>query len=226
MYTIEDLFDEINELHSTEPFTDPSEIDALERKCDFPLPSDLKTFYRKYMTVELFDSPDGATYRFVPVSDIHPTRIDIYGKDTDEWGPSTWLTICDVLDGNYIALDIASESGDQYNYIDCFHETFAEPGESKIIAKSFTELLHSAIKGGGDKLFWGYEGFTGYGDGMPLTAQNAATRIEIPEAPKKGWLVKFTFKGRTHHEFVSDRDYGGKEESFNAIERYIEEVTK
>jgi len=227
MHTIQDLFDEIEQHHSFEPCADPSEIEALETRLACPLPGDLKSFYGRYKSVSLFVDPlGGPTYRFVPPSEIHPTRIDVYGEDTDEWGPSTWLTVCDVLDGNYIALDITSGSGDQYNYIDCFHETFAEPGQSMIIAKSFTALVRSALEGGGDRLFWGLEGLLSFGDGMPLTARNAAIRIENPEAQEKGWLVRFTYQGTSHREFFADRLYGGKEKSLGAVERYIEEATK
>ena len=227
MHAIEDLFDEIERQHSFELCTDPSEVEILETSLGYPLPSDLKSFHGRYKTVSLFVDPiGGPTYRFVPASEIHPTRIDVHGQDTDEWGPSTWLTICDVLDANYIALDITSGSGDQYNYIDCFHETFAEPGHSLIIARSFAGLVRSALEGGGDRLFWGQEGFVPYGDGMPLTARNAAIRIDNPEAQEEGWLVRFTHQGRSHREFFADRQYGGKDKSFQAIELYIEEATK
>jgi hypothetical protein len=51
-------------------------------------------------------------------------------------------------DGNYIAVDIASQDGEHCNYIDCFHETFAMPGQSTIVAGSFAELLDRALRGG------------------------------------------------------------------------------
>jgi cell wall assembly regulator SMI1 len=226
MHTIQDLFNEIEEQHSYEACTDPSEIEALEVKYGYPLPADLIAFYRRYKTVRMFDSPFGPLYRFVPISEMHPTRRDIYGEDTDEWGPRTWITICDVLDGNYIAIDIASGSGNQYNYIDCFHETFAEPGESQIIAKSFTELVNSAMRGGGERLFWGIEGFVAHGDGMPFTAQNAAIRIGGPKVKDTGWLMRFRHKDKNHREFFSDRKHGGKQKSFYAVGRYIEEATR
>jgi hypothetical protein len=158
-------------------------------------------------------------YRFVPVTEMHPTRIDIYGEDDDEWGPSNWISIVDVLDGNYIAIDVASKSGDEYNYIDCFHETFAIPGECKIVAKSFTELLAAALQGG-DNLFYLQKGFKGYGDGMPLTAENASARID---ATLKGWQVTFSLPNAGYSEFFADKDYGGKEKSFEAVKRFIEE---
>jgi cell wall assembly regulator SMI1 len=154
MTALEQIFTDIDVNHYHEPCTDPAAIEALEKRHDHQLPDDLKAFYRRYRTVKLFDGEYGATYRFVPVDEIHPTRIDIYGENTDEWGPSTWLTICDILDGNYIAIDIDSKEGKEYNYIDCFHETFAEPGECKIVAKSFTELLERALNGGGNSAYY------------------------------------------------------------------------
>jgi cell wall assembly regulator SMI1 len=227
MPTLEQIFAEIDARHYHEPCTDPSAIEALEDLQGHRLPDDLKAFYRRYKTVRLFDGEYGATYRFVPVSEIHPTRIDIYGEDTDEWWrPRTWLTICDVLDGNYIAIDIASKHKRDYNYINCFHETFGRPGESKIIARSFTELLERALRGGGNSVYYLQEGFIGYGDGRPLTPENAAIRIDNPGAPRKGWLVGFTFKGTPHHELFADDDYGGREQAFEAVRRYIEETSK
>lgn len=81
------------------------------------------------------------TYRFVPIREIYPTRIDIDGKKTDESGRHDRLTICDVLDGNYIAIDLASKSGDEFNFIDCFHETFLQPGECRIYCEVFCRVV-------------------------------------------------------------------------------------
>ena len=226
MVPLEQIFTEIDAHHYHELCNDPTAIEAIEKHHGRKLPDDLKTFYWRYKTVKLFDSEYGATYRFVPVGEIHPTRIDIFGEDTDEWGPSTWLTICDVLDGNYIAIDIDSKEDKEYNYIDCFHETFAEPGECKVVAKSFTELLRRALSGVGNIAYYLQNDFAGYGDARPLTPENAAIRIGNPEARRKGWLVKFTFKGIPHHKLFADDDYGGKEQSFEAVRRYIEETIK
>ena len=226
MTDLKDLFSEIDRLHSWEACTRPSAIADLEKRLGYPFPDDIKTFYQRYDTVKLFVGEHGDTlYRFVPVEEIHPTRIDVFGEDTDEWGPSTWLTVCDVQDGNYVAIDVASKDGEYYNYIDCFHETFAIPGQSRVVARSFTELLDRALRGG-DNQYWLQEGFIGYGDGRPLTPENAATRIGNPEAPEKGWHVEFTFKDTWHRKFFSDNEYGGKEKAFEAVKRYIEEHGK
>jgi cell wall assembly regulator SMI1 len=222
MTSLEGLFNEINTRLTSEPCLDAGEIDRFDERNGYRLPSDLKSFYRKYKSVKLFDGKYGPTYRFVPIIEIHRTRIDIYGEDSDEWGPRAWLTICDVADGNYIAIDLMSKNNDQFNFIDCFHETFAQPGECQIVAKSFTELLDQALHGG-KELFFLQKGFVGYGDGMPLTAENASIRIENPEAPRKGWLVKFSTAHTSFNEFFADKEYGGKEKSFEAVKRFIEE---
>ena len=166
----ESLFRTIEKLHLSGPCDDQHEIDRFEESLDYLLPSDLKEFYRKYKTVTLFTDNQSYLYRFVPISEMHPTRIDIFGVDSDEFAPSTWITICDVMEGNFIAVDIAPRDGDEFNYIDCFHETCGIPGENKIIAKSFTELLQSALHSG-DNLFYLKSNFTGYGDALADTQE-------------------------------------------------------
>ena len=115
MNSLEDLFFEIESFHSSEPCADVGEIDRFDEQNELHLPPDLKSFYQKYKSASLFDNIGGPAYRFVPITEIHRTRIDIYGEDTDEWGPNTWLTICDVQDGNYIAMDISSGNKDEFN---------------------------------------------------------------------------------------------------------------
>jgi cell wall assembly regulator SMI1 len=221
MSTLEELFAEIESLHVFEPCLDETGIDRFETQYGYKLPADLKKFYKKYDTVRLFDDEYGGLYHFVPVSEIHPTYKDIYGEDFDEQRPSAWFTICDIQDGNYIAIDLESENDNEFNYIDCFHETFAQPGECKVIAKSFTELLSRALRSK-DRLYYFEEDFIGYGDGLPLTAENAAVRIENREAPTKGWLVKFSVGANSYCEFFADNDYGGKEKSFVEVRHYVE----
>lgn len=225
MAELKELFEEIDQNHSAEPCADEYEIDRLENGLEYELPEDLKAFYRRYSTVWLFNTDcDGATYRFVPISQIHPTRIDILGSNHENWGPVSWLTVCDVQDGNYVAVDLESKRGDVCNYIDCFHETFAVPGECEIVARSFTELLERALHSGGDQLYYlQSSGFRGYGDGRELTAANATMRIESPEAQSNGWLMQFTLNHVPHSRFFGDVEYGGKQEAFEAVTKYIEE---
>jgi hypothetical protein len=223
--SIEELFPEIenNKSHSYQSTTNPSEIDNYIKENRYLLPEDLLSFYRRYSWVRLYNNKYGdSIYKFGPIKMLHPTRIDILGKDTDENGPIEWITICDVMDGNYICIDLSSKNVNEWNYIDCFHETFAQPGECKIIAKTFTELVEQALHGGGD-LFYLKEDFKGYGDGRPLTAENAAIRCEHPDPSKKGWIARFTIneKHKVFDKFFRDDDYGSKEGSFEAIKIFI-----
>jgi cell wall assembly regulator SMI1 len=226
---LEAFFDEIDKLPiGVEPCDDPESIDRLEEECGYRLPEDLKAFYRRYRSVTICDSEEELSRgccncRFVPVSKMHRTRIDIYGEDIDYYGPSTWITVCNINDGNYIALDLASGEGNERNYILCDHEVFAEPGESPVIARCFTELLKRVLHG---PSFWIGSGFMTYGDALPLTPETASRRIENPEAPRKGWLVKFAHKGRAYSELFADEDYGGKEQSFAAVREMVERAAK
>ncbi len=162
MNRLEILFAEIDKYHTPELVSSEPEFNQIEQLYNFHFPTDLKEFYRKYKSVRLFYSEGVYTYRFVPIGEIHPTWIDIFGKDTGEWASRTLLTICDVMDGNYIAIDTMPKIGNEYYFIDCFHETFGVSGKNEIIAKSFTELLEKALHGGSE-LYYLQKGFTGYG---------------------------------------------------------------
>jgi hypothetical protein len=157
------LFKQIENEHHFVIAQNSELIDLLEEKSGYSFPNDMKKFYHRYESVSLYDKKD-PLYKFVPVNDLHPTIIDIYGKDSLDLGPDHWWSICNVQDGNYISIDLKSLGDNSCNYIDAFHETFAEPGYSKIVAKSFTELLSRALASGNDQLFFLKEGFVGYGD--------------------------------------------------------------
>jgi hypothetical protein len=92
------------------------------------------------------------------------------------------------------------------------------------VARSFTELLERALHGRGDQLYFlNPTEFRGYGDGRELTAANATRRIETPGAPSKGWQMQYTINHVWHHHFVADDAYGGKQEAFEAVTKYIEQ---
>jgi hypothetical protein len=223
MIDLEGLFSEIERLHSWEACSSPSGIAALEKHLGYPIPDDMQAFYRRYGTVKLFVGEHGdAVYRFVPTLEIHRTRQDVYGIDTDEWGPSTWLTICDVRDGNYIAMDVASGDGNERNYIDAFHETFAVPGACKVIARTFAELLERALHGPETGLYFLQEDFVGYGDALEPTPETAIERIDLPDDTKSSWFVRFWHAGVPHRASFRDSDYGGREGAYMKAKDYLE----
>ena len=224
---LENLFAKIDELSKgVEPCSDSSSIDKAEEKLGYKLPDDLKTFYRRYRSLTFYETDehgvmDWFTCRFVPATEMHRTRIDIFGEESDEdyYGPPFWITICDLGDSNFIALDLQSGSSNERNYILCDHEVFGQPGDSPVIARTFTELLSRVMYG---PEFWFGTGFMNYGDALLLTPETASRRIENPEAPEKGWLVKFSHKGRAFSGFFADDDYGGKDKSFLKVKELVE----
>ncbi len=76
---LEDLFSEIEISHTFELTSNPSEIDEFEKHCGYELPEDLKTFYRRYKTVQLFPYRGGWQYRLVSIDEIHCVGFDILG---------------------------------------------------------------------------------------------------------------------------------------------------
>ena len=164
MVTLEELFARIDAEHTPMLSADPSAIDIVERTYQCCLPNDLKTFYRRYSSLDLFPSEFGPVYRFVNPTEIRPTWLDILGPNATDPGPNNWLTICDVLDSNYVAIEVFPYTCDLYKFIDCFHETFALPDESKVIARSFTELLERALSHGDGVPYYVLPDFKSYGD--------------------------------------------------------------
>jgi hypothetical protein len=82
--------------------------------------------------------------------------------------------------------------------------------------------LERALHGGRNHYYL-REDFIDYGDGRPLTAENAAIRVENPNSSKRGWIVRFTIreKKKVFDKYFRDDDYGGKNGSYEAIKRYI-----
>ena len=235
---LEDLFVEIEKAHVYELADNSSEIEEFEKQSGYKLPDDLKEFYHHYKTVRLFNDKGNWKYRFVPVSQIHITGLDIFGKYYENDGPKSWFTICDVMDGNYIAVDLLSEKDNQWNYIDCFHETYGIPGECAVIAKSFRDLLEHCLHGG-NLNFYLEKDFHNYGDALEVTSETAIQRVE-PARPKggclgkfiwqrknpnirAGWQVGFVKPSKGYYKFFADKEYGGKEKAFTAAKLYLEE---
>jgi len=246
-FTLKELFAQIEESHIFELADNQSEIDTFEKHCGYELPEDLKEFYKRYKTVQLFPYKGGWLYRFVRINEIHMTGLDIFGeeyeKDRSLSKDSTysWFTICDLMDGNYIGINLLAESNGQWKYIDCFHETYGSPGECEVIAKSFTELLGQCLQSG-ESLFYLEKDFQGYGDALEITPDTAIQRIEPVKSKwgwigefirqrkhpyiQAGWRVEFAQPNNSHREFFADRDYGGKEKSFDAAKQYLEKTKK
>lgn len=239
---LKNLFIEIEKNHSFEFSDNLLEIEEFEKKCGYKLPEDLKEFYKRYKTVSLFAYNGGWRYRFVEINEIHMAGLDIFGeayaqdKDFSIEVTYSWFSICDVMDGNYIGIDFLSEKNGQWNFIDCFHETYGIPGECTIIAKSFTELLEKCLQSN-NKLYYLEKGFQDYGDALEITPETAIRRID-PIKPRfgwlgeiirrirnphiqPGWLVQFVKQNESHLKFFEDKEFGSKEKSFEKAKSYV-----
>ena len=236
---MKELFAEIEKKHTFAYADNQSAIITFEKRYGYKLPQDLREFYSRYKYVKLFDHEWGAPYYFISIDEIRVTGYDIYGDTANPaeflW-PKSWFTICDVLDGNYIAVDLSSQKENEYNYIDCFHETYGTPGESSVIAKSFSELLEYSLKSEG-QYFYLNENFKNYGDALEITPDTAIYRIELTTSSQglfkkiqqrikhrdiqSGWRVDFAQDNTFYRDFFGDRDYGGKEKSFEAAKKVL-----
>jgi len=161
MSNLMDLIGEIKGSHFPNPPASGGQISAIEKKLGFELPGDLREFYSQCDGARLFKRED-APYWILPLDRLERTRVSITGEDDDQWGPPSWYSFCDVQDGNYLAIDIATLKEDKVQVIDCFHETFRDPGYNQVIALSFSEFLRDALKSGGEHYYLN-EAFKGYG---------------------------------------------------------------
>jgi hypothetical protein len=118
---------------------------AFERRTGYRLPEDLCGFFAEMDGADLFKG------RFVipGLSELVRVRIAIGGPglDSDEYCPSSWYAICDVEDGNFLAIDLAPPGFGRI--LDCFHETFAVSGYRNVVAITFNEFLNDALNSHG-----------------------------------------------------------------------------
>jgi hypothetical protein len=143
---------EISRAHFPNPPASPEQVAAFERSAGWRLDPELRAFYLHCDGADLFQKPD-SPYRLLPLSRIVRVRQAILGRDTDEAGPAAWYALCDVGDSDYVAVDTSRAENGLYPLLDCFHETFTEPGSCTRIASSFSEFLQRALSSGG-RLYW------------------------------------------------------------------------
>ena len=135
---------------------------------DITIPNDLEYFYKNYESLELFpNEPFGI--RITLPKDFIPTSKRLYPEDDVIWEEleddisNNWYLIAEAEEqSQYISIEL-SEFNNGYCY-DSFLDIHATPGESIIIAKSFTELLESLYKAKGKSWYWTEPNFESYGD--------------------------------------------------------------
>ena len=165
--TFADLLEQLNRSHLACP---PASETALAYGRSLGLPADLLAFYRSSNGAYLHESKGSGDFqvggrwwkwRVLPVEELRDIAA-IYG--IDETCPMAdtlrqWIALVDVLDSDYLAVDVAPERSGQI--IDCFHETIGWEGYHAIIAMSFTELLERLMESRDP--YWLEEGAVKYG---------------------------------------------------------------
>jgi len=146
------LLEELSRSHFPRKPASESLISKFEAKRGWRLDGDLRTFYLHCNGASLFRERF-APYRLLPLDELVRTRIAIYGRDEDAWGPSSWFVVCDMGDSNYVSIDAQTLEADRYPLFDCFHETFRNPGECSRVADSFAGFLKRALDSQGNT-YW------------------------------------------------------------------------
>lgn len=131
------------------------------------LPADVVRFYERAGGMVLRkDGRCGSRARIVTPQEFDRIDSTIVGEMFAAGPFKYWYAIVDVEDGNYLAIDIGHDHSGKC--LDCFHETFADPGYVKVVALSFTDLLMRIINHQDDSAFWLQDEFEALGEGFAL----------------------------------------------------------
>jgi cell wall assembly regulator SMI1 len=153
---LQSLIERVRRHHfPNEPAPIAAAIESFEAQHGVKMPNDMRTFYLACDGVRLFQTYD-TPYEFLPLRGLRRARVAIFDQDTDEYGPASIYAFCDVRDGNYVGIDLDPSSPNAFCALDCFHETFPEPAETKVVAKSFGEFLAACLESDATGLWWLY----------------------------------------------------------------------
>lgn len=162
--SIFELVQRIRREHEGAPPATEAELREAEARLGFPLAPELREFYLTCNGATLFfyDDPRHGRltwgYRVLPLAEIVRVRLVIFGEDYDEGHPDNWYAICDVMDGNYVAIDVNPASGDVRCFRDCYGEHTPDESECRVVAWSLREFLDRAM-GGTELPYWLEDGW-------------------------------------------------------------------
>jgi hypothetical protein len=145
---------EVLRAHFPQPPATESELANFERSHGVPLDPELRAFYAATNGGRLFKW-EGPPYYFMPLANIETGRDAIYGPAPDGTPgqddapncPTNVWAFCDVQDGCYVGFEVTP--GKPYP-IHVLYEDW--PREIRVIAPSFAQFLHRALKEGGE--YW------------------------------------------------------------------------
>ncbi|RYZ36018.1 MAG: SMI1/KNR4 family protein [Myxococcaceae bacterium] len=147
-----ELLAEVSRLHFPNPPAAPAQIEAFEQRVGWRLDPDLRAFYLHCDGANLFDSLN-PEFAFYPLAMIRRARVVLLKDDTDKSGPASWYATCELVDSNYIFVDVGQQVDGRYPIRDGYREAFPNPEYCSQIADSFSEFLAGALRSEG-RWFW------------------------------------------------------------------------
>jgi len=116
------------------------------------LPKDLKEFFDMCGGISCYINNGGFPIDILSPSGFKQANELLLGSGYEDDISSSWYTIVDAKDGNYITIDCNKvRLGKCY---ESFEYSHAVSGNCPIIALSFTELLNNIFKYKGDYFYW------------------------------------------------------------------------
>ena len=134
------------------------------------LPDDLITFYELCGGALLFENASYST-SIVPPQEMVPANPVIRGENIEDDVSETWYILADDLNGDYFTIDLGRERlGRCY---DSFWDVHATPGDSKVVATSFTDFLVRMLNNKGQHWYFLQPEFVSLGDAYDEPAPTA-----------------------------------------------------
>ena len=125
------------------------------------LPDDLARFYDLCGGAVLFGTASYST-RIVPPAEVVPANPVIRGEAIEDDISEAWYILADDLNGDYFTIDLSRERlGRCY---DSFWDRHAQPGESQIVAETFTDFLLRMLDNEGRHWYFLQPEFVSLGD--------------------------------------------------------------
>jgi hypothetical protein len=181
--TIHELVAELesSELHVLALHGAQEELDQFAARTGLAIPADMRSFYKRFSSATLF-----GRYQFLPPMQWVRTGAALQGPEWEESEPPSWYAFCDVFDGNYLGIDLATTASGTNPILNCDHDDVAH---RRVIAESFTEFLTWALRFPDDPFYLGIEF-------QPVTT------IHVPYNPPLSWLR------REYHRWSVDPEVG------------------
>lgn len=151
--TLDEVLVTITERHWPNPPASMNNIDETEGRLGFRLPNDMCLFYLRMNGASLF-SGRNAPFRILRLNELRRARVAIFGCDSSEYGPASWIVFCALPDTNFVAIDLASNPDMAYRVRDCSHSGFPNEEYCDIIANGFTCFVSDVLNSDGNVLFW------------------------------------------------------------------------